>query len=735
MRFAVLGMTLLGFCCSVNGQTNQHVIQLSVDGLHSEGLRWLMDSQPESFTGFQRFVDEGSTTFNARTDVTNTFTLPNHTSMLTGRPVNQTGDNPIVHHGYTNNSTPKATDTLHNAGNENLDYVASTFDVAHDYGLNTAMYVSKPKFVIFEQSYNATDQTNGGRTDQFLENGDQGTDKIDQYLYLDSNGTSTELVDRFVADMPDERFDYTFLHLSEPDVAGHRSGWRSDAWEQSVALVDQHLSRILEMVQQDETLRESTTIILTTDHGGLGLFHDDESNPNMYTIPFFVWGQGVAAGTDLYELNRGTRVRPLDMQIPYEAETQPIRNGDGGNLALSLLGLPAVDGSTINARQDLLIHHAGQAVWHGSNPIFGEPGDGVSWQDPANWSRNGEQDAVARPGDSIVFAANSEQEVVQLGGPRTARSIEFLGDYALRNGDLHLVSGAIDVADGAVVQFAGQITSQASLVIHGAGAVEINGSITDVQRMGGPIGGDLNINGSATIFHDVSPGSEIGTISIGRDLTLASTSLLRMEIGKSAEGSVVHDAITVGKRLIIRCGMEVETQDSYSDPEVAGEFDQFRFLSVGRRVGALRFLEYDGERLNFDLGTTESLRHFVGQGLFRILEHDDTGITLTNYRAFPGDANGDGAFNTQDLVAVFQFGVYEDGIANNADWLSGDWNNDQEFTSSDFVVALSTGRFEMPPPFGHTTAKTVPEPRPGFMLPLLTLYVASFHRLSSKARR
>ncbi|MCA9211782.1 MAG: tandem-95 repeat protein, partial [Planctomycetales bacterium] len=39
-----------------------------------------------------------------------------------------------------------------------------------------------------------------------------------------------------------------------------------------------------------------------------------------------------------------------------------------------------------------------------------------------------------------------------------------------------------------------------------------------------------------------------------------------------------------------------------------------------------------------------------------------------------GDVNGDGVFNSSDLVAVFQAGKYEDGIPNNATFEEGDWN-------------------------------------------------------------
>ncbi|MCP4193607.1 MAG: sulfatase-like hydrolase/transferase [Planctomycetaceae bacterium] len=724
MRVVFLLAALLFICASSSAQTNRHVIQLSVDGLHSEGLRRLLDSQPDSFGNFQRFVDEGSTTFNARTDYSNTFTLPNHATMLTGRPVNQSGDDASLHHGYTNNSTPRASDTLHNAGNPKLSYVPSTFDIAHDLGLKTGFYANKSKFVIFEQSYNSTDETDGGRRDQALENGDQGTDKIDRYLFLNSNGTSSELIDHFVLEMPIEKFNYTFLHLAEPDVAGHRWGWRTESWDASVALVDQHLGRVFEMIEQNDSLRENTTIVLTSDHGGLGLFHDDATNPNMHTVPFFVWGKQVSRGTDLYEVSRGTRLRPQTDQIPYEALWQPIRNGDGANLSMSLLGLPSVDGSIINARQDLLIDHAGQAVWHGSDPTAGDPGNGKHWDDPLNWSRTARQDTIARPGDHLLFSLNSESQVVHLDGPRTIYSAEFQGDYLLDEGDLHIISGLVDLADNVFVEMNGRMTSATSLIVRGTGLIEINGVVPDLLRAGGPIGGEFEVEGSATFFNDVRPGDQIGAISVERDLTLGGASVLQMQIGAAADGSPVNDSVYVGNRLIIRGGMSVETTDGYLDPVNAAEFDQFRFLSVGRRVGNLRFFEYDGESLRFDSQTATSQTHFAGDGLFRILEHDANGVSLTNYRAFAGDATGDGAFDTQDLVAVFQFGAYEDGENGNADWLSGDWDHDGDFTTSDLVLALATGRFEQPPVFGQAAAHLVPEPQIGFLLPLLVLWVS-----------
>jgi hypothetical protein len=70
-----------------------------------------------------------------------------------------------------------------------------------------------------------------------------------------------------------------------------------------------------------------------------------------YRVPFLTWGAGVAAA-DLYDLNPDYRA-PRRRRPGYAAERQPVRNGDVANLALDLLGLRAVPGSTIGTAQEL----------------------------------------------------------------------------------------------------------------------------------------------------------------------------------------------------------------------------------------------------------------------------------------------------------------------------------------------------------------------------------------------
>jgi len=101
---------------------------------------------------------------------------------------------------------------------------------------------------------------------------------------------------------------------------------------------------------------------------------------------------------------------------------------------------------------------------------------------------------------------------------------------------------------------------------------------------------------------------------------------------------------------------------------------------------------------------TISERH-IGQGVFVDPVYVSTKVTLGFQQAFAGDTNGDGFFLTNDLVAVFQAGKYEDTISMNADWTEGDWNLDGDFTTRDLVAAFQIGRFEQ-----SNAAVAIPEP-------------------------
>ena len=305
----------------------EHVVAISVDGLNPDAIRRL---GPAGAPALHRLIGQGAGTLNARTERELTRTLPNHTGMVTGRPILGPGG-----HGVTFNEDDGS--TVHASAGH---YVASVFDVVHDHGGSTAFYSSKDKLDLLDRSWNAT---NGSR-DQV--GPDDGRDKIDRYR-LD---TEPDNVSRLVSRLGSAPDDLSFVHLAEPDTAGHASGFMSTAYLGAVRAADRQIGRVLSAVRADDDLRDRVAVVLTADHGGLGGSHSDASRAADYTVPFVVWGPGVAPGADLYALNDDRRVRPGRARPTYDG-SQPIRNGEVANVVTSLLGLPDVPGSTLGRRQ------------------------------------------------------------------------------------------------------------------------------------------------------------------------------------------------------------------------------------------------------------------------------------------------------------------------------------------------------------------------------------------------
>lgn len=354
---------LLLLCCLIGGgslyssmtvaqQTIEHVLIITVDGLRPDAITTLGETGAPHLN---RLLKEGSSTLNARTDHDYTNTIPNHTSMITGRGVSgATG------HNYTLNYVLD-TGTLHE---HKKKYVASLFDTAHDHGLSTGLFASKLKFNIFTRSYGdefANPDTTGD---------DNGKNKLD-HSFL-SNKNSVETFSEFFTVWKDSPLNLTFLHLAETDKVGHASSWDLNEGSKYIAAVkqvDYALGLILDDLDKRPELKEKTVLIMTADHGGIKTNHTNNSISFNYTIPFIVYGAGVTAGTDLYQINMDTYyVNPFGSRINYNTPYQPIRNSDAANLALKLLGLPAITGSTIGQKQVLKVTEHGIAL--GLNKAF-----------------------------------------------------------------------------------------------------------------------------------------------------------------------------------------------------------------------------------------------------------------------------------------------------------------------------------------------------------------------------
>lgn len=290
------------------------VLAISVDGLNPAALRRV---GPAGAPHLHRLFAEGAGTLNARSQVELTLTLPNHTSMVTGRRIDRRRGG----HGVTWNTHRRGT-TVQRAARHG---VSSMFTVVHDGGGRTAMFATKTKFSLFARSWpHGIDRT-------------RITDGDDRRV---ARAARNDLVRAGRA--------LTFVHLGDVDRAGHARGFMSRAYLRAVRQVDRRIGLFLSAI--DRNALDDVVVVLTADHGGRGRDHSDRRRTVNRRVPFVVWGAGIEPA-NLYDLNPGYR-DPGRGTVGFGG-TQPIRNGDLANLVTDLLGLGPVPDSLWNADQAL----------------------------------------------------------------------------------------------------------------------------------------------------------------------------------------------------------------------------------------------------------------------------------------------------------------------------------------------------------------------------------------------
>lgn len=87
--------------------------------------------------------------------------------------------------------------------------------------------------------------------------------------------------------------EFVVVYVNDADLAGHAWGWMSRAYLQAAATIDRGLARILPVVGDPEAL-----VIVTADHGGGGVLHNDHDHPHPVNdaIPLMMLGGRIAPG-------------------------------------------------------------------------------------------------------------------------------------------------------------------------------------------------------------------------------------------------------------------------------------------------------------------------------------------------------------------------------------------------------------------------------------------------------
>jgi predicted AlkP superfamily pyrophosphatase or phosphodiesterase len=230
---------------------SRNVVVVSVDGLRPDAI----DSY--GAPTLQRLMREGSYTMSAST-IQPSKTLPSHTSMLTGQPPER--------HGVLWNTVVTAdADTIE---------LPNIFSVARAHGYSTAAFFSKPKFQPLQLAGTLDySQAPGG----WFGGWSSERTVSDVGVYLDS-----------------ARPNVLFVHLKDPDAAGHRDGWMTAEYGRGVLAADAAVARLIGLSERAYG-RGNFSLIVTADHGGHNTNHGS-SDPRDVTIPWIAWGKGVKPG-------------------------------------------------------------------------------------------------------------------------------------------------------------------------------------------------------------------------------------------------------------------------------------------------------------------------------------------------------------------------------------------------------------------------------------------------------
>ena len=257
-RLALLAPCLLAACAQAQAPapalsaapaTGRHVVIVTIDGLRPDAIT------EAGSPALARLLRDGAASRASRVPPP-WLTLPSHLSMVTGQT-------PARHGIHTNKTLAQE------------PAQATLFTRVHDTGRRTALYVGKFKLMALAPRRSA-DVTRGPGP------GDSDWDA----------GSSARLAARFAADFPRERFALTFVHLREPDAAGHDAGWMTPAYRAALAEADRGLAVMRAAIEGSGL---PTTLILTSDHGGEGKDHWTHEAADS-VVPWICAGPGVKAG-------------------------------------------------------------------------------------------------------------------------------------------------------------------------------------------------------------------------------------------------------------------------------------------------------------------------------------------------------------------------------------------------------------------------------------------------------
>jgi predicted AlkP superfamily pyrophosphatase or phosphodiesterase len=232
----------------------RHVVLVTVDGLRPDAIA----AAPAPHLA--QALRAGASTLAARS-VDPPETLPAHVSIATGLPP--------ARHGVTTNKELGRPVGL-----------ATVFSQVRAGGGRTALYYGKAKLMDLD-----------------------APDRIDYRVGPDRGeaewrrGASEHLVRQFAQDFADQGFAFTWVHLREPDLAGHQGGWMGADYLAAVREADAAFGALVRAVAEGSRAAQ-TALLVTADHGGERQAHWGRADAD-FVVPWACVVPGVRGGGQL----------------------------------------------------------------------------------------------------------------------------------------------------------------------------------------------------------------------------------------------------------------------------------------------------------------------------------------------------------------------------------------------------------------------------------------------------
>jgi predicted AlkP superfamily pyrophosphatase or phosphodiesterase len=256
----------------------KHVVLISVDGLRPDAL------EQANTPALDALCRQGAYSPSAQA-VLPSVTLINHASMLSGMSPEK--------HGISWNDKDLDLGLINGP---------TLFSVAHEAGLSTAMVVGKPKLEHLVLP---------GSVDTYVYAGFLDRQVISQTLPVIQAGLPNIL----------------FIHLPDVDSAGHATGWMSAGQLLAISHTDRLIGEIVAALEASSYL-DSTLLIITSDHGGIGQRHGSAA-PEDTTVPWLAVGPGVPAGLTITQEivtydTAATILYAFHLPLPPEWDGRPV---------------------------------------------------------------------------------------------------------------------------------------------------------------------------------------------------------------------------------------------------------------------------------------------------------------------------------------------------------------------------------------------------------------------------